>query len=135
MIEPTFDQGNLEDCRLSIDCIAGSYQTAKDPAGANRHTRKQWPRAAPAIPLNIAAGNGKQNLKDSNRFFEFARGSALKCAAICDMLKVSAAVDEEPNHTAKLQLRRIVLVLTTLIRRLDRVVGVGVGVGVGVPRC
>jgi hypothetical protein len=29
------------------------------------------------LPLNIAEGNGKQNLKDWNRLFEIARGSAL----------------------------------------------------------
>ena len=46
---------------------------------------------------------------------------ALECTAVHDILKVFAAVDEEPNHTAKLQLRRIVSMLTRLIQRTDRV--------------
>ena len=45
---------------------------------------------------------------------------ALECAAIHAMLKVFVAVDEEPNHTAKMQLRRIVSMLTRLIQRNDR---------------
>ena len=40
---------------------------------------------------------------------------------IHDMLMVFAAVDEEPNHTEKLQLRRFVSMLTRLTQRTDRV--------------
>ncbi|MGV2339886.1 MAG UNVERIFIED_CONTAM: four helix bundle protein [Planctomycetaceae bacterium] len=47
-----------------------------DTLGINGCVRRQ------SIPLNIAEGNGKQSLKDKNRFFEIARGSALKFAAI-----------------------------------------------------
>jgi four helix bundle protein len=71
--------------------------------------------------LNIAEGNGKQSLKDKNRFFEIARGSALECAAIHDMLQEFAAVEEEPNRQGKSQLRWIVSMLTRLIQRTDRV--------------
>ncbi len=89
-------------------------------SGANRHIRDQWLRAAQSIPLNIAEGNGKQSLKDKNRFFEIARGSALECAAIHDMLRAFAAVEEELNRQGKLQLRRIVSMLTRLIQRTRR---------------
>jgi four helix bundle protein len=107
--------------RLSIGYVAASYEIAKGLAGANRHIRDQWLRAAQSIPLNIAEGNGKQSLKDKNRFFEIARGSALECAAIHDMRKAFAAVEEEPNRQGKSQLRRIVSMLTRLIQRTDRV--------------
>ena len=71
--------------------------------------------------MNIAEGNGKQSLKDKNRFFGIARGSALECAAVHDMLLAFAAVDEEWNRQGKSQLRRIVSMLTRLIQRTDRV--------------
>ena len=46
------------------------------------------------VPLNIAEGNGKQNLKDKNRYFQIARGSALESAAVHDLLKAFALIDE-----------------------------------------
>jgi len=121
MNEPIFDHEKLDVYRLSIEYVAASYGIAKSLAGANRHIRDQWLRAAQSIPLNIAEGNGKQSLKDKNRFFEIARGSALECAAIHDMLMAFAAVAAEPNCQGKSQLRRIVSMLTRLIQRTDRV--------------
>ncbi|QQO58134.1 MAG: four helix bundle protein [Thiohalocapsa sp. PB-PSB1] len=43
-------------------------------------------RASQAIALNIAEGNGKATSGDRRRSFESARGSALECAAIQDVL-------------------------------------------------
>ena len=90
---------------------------AKGLTGINRPARDQWLRAAQSIPLNIAEGNGKQSLKDKNRFFEIARGSALECASIHDVLRVCDAIDEEPNRRGKSDLKRIVSMLTRLIQR------------------
>ena len=120
MSEPIFDHEKLDVYRLSIEYAAASYGVAKALTGVNRHIRDQWLRAAQSIPLNIAEGNGKQSLKDKNRFFEIARGSALECAAIHDMLLMFAAADEEWNRQGKSQLRRIVSMLTRLIQRTDR---------------
>ena len=83
--------------------------------------RDQWLRAAQSIPLNIAEGNGKQSLKDKNRFFEIARGSALECAAIHDVLRVCDAIDDESNRSGKSNLKRIVSMLTRLIQRTETV--------------
>jgi four helix bundle protein len=81
MTEPIFDHEKLDVYRLSIEYVAASYGTAKGLKGANRHIRDQWLRAAQSIPLKIAEGNGKQNLKDKYRYFQIARGSAWECAA------------------------------------------------------
>jgi four helix bundle protein len=86
MNEPIFDHERLDVYRLSIGYVAFSYRIAKSLCGMNRPARDQWLRAAQSIPLNIAEGNGKQSLKDKNRFFEIARGSALECASIHDVL-------------------------------------------------
>ncbi len=87
----------------------------------NRPARDQCLRAAQSIPLNIAEGNGKQSLKDKNRFFEIARGSALECASIHDVLVVCDAIDVESNRRGKSDLKRIVSMLTRLIQRTETV--------------
>ena len=121
MAEPTFDHERLDVYRVSIEYVAFSYQIAKSLGGSNRQARDQWLRAAQSIPLNIAEGNGKQSLKDKNRFFEIARGSALECAAIHDVLKVCNAIDDDSNCRGKSDLKRIVSMLTRLIQRMNGV--------------
>ncbi len=92
MDEITFDHERLDVYRLSIDYVAFSYRLAKDLGGIHRPARDQWLRAAQSIPLNIAEGNGKRGPKDKNRFLEIARGSALECASIHDVLTVCEAL-------------------------------------------
>ena len=121
MNEPIFDHERLDDYRLAIDYVAFSYRIAKTLAGANRPARDQWLRAAQSIPLNIAEGNGKQSLRDKNRYFEIARGSALECASIHDVLSVCDAIDAESNRRGKSDLKRIVSMLTRLIQRTESV--------------
>ena len=121
MTEPFFDHERLDVYRLAIEYVASSYRIAKSLNGAERHARDQWLRAAQSIPLNIAEGNGKQSLKDKNRFFEIARGSALECAAIHDVLVSFEAIDLELNRVGKTNLKRIVSMLTRLIQRTDSV--------------
>jgi four helix bundle protein len=101
--------------------VAFSYKIAKSLGGSNRQARDQWLRAAQSIPLNIAEGNGKQSLKDKNRFFEIARGSALECAAIHDVLRVCDAIADDSNCRGKTDLKRIVSMLTRLIQRTNGV--------------
>ncbi len=121
MNERIFDHEKLDVYRLSIDCVAFSYRIAKTLVGINRHARDQWLRAAQAIPLNIAEGNGKQSLKDKNRFFEIARGSALECESIHDVLTVCDAIDVESNRHGKSDLKRIVSMPTRPIQRTESV--------------
>jgi four helix bundle protein len=64
--------------------------------------------------LNIAEGNGKASEGDRRRFFEIARGSALECAAIQDVLQVCDAITAEENADAKQMLDRIAAMLTKL---------------------
>ena len=121
MIEHVFDHERLDVYRLAIDYVSYSYRIAKSLTGLERHVRDQWIRASQSIPLNIAEGNGKQSLRDKNRFFEIARGSALECAAIHDILKSFDVIDPELNRIGKCSLKRIVSMLTRLIQRSDSV--------------
>ncbi len=46
----------------------------------------QLDRASTSIALNIAEGNGRFHIKDRCRYLDFARSSALECAACLDVL-------------------------------------------------
>ena len=121
MNEAIFDHEKLDVYHLSIDYVAFSYTVASALTGNNRHARDQWLRAVQSIPLNIAEGNGKHSSKDRSRFFDIARGSAMECAAIHDILTVCHAIGPDDNLTGKTQLRRIVAMLTKLVARNESV--------------
>ena len=88
-------------------CLCGLFH-------AQRNAKEQLLRASQAIPLNIAEGNGKATEADRRRFFEIARGSALECAAIQDVLEVCGALLGAENAEGKKLLDRIVAMLTRL---------------------
>ena len=121
MADPIFDHDKLDVYRLAIEYVADSFGIAKELSGLHRHARDQWVRAAQSIPLNIAEGNGKRSVKDRSRFFDIARGSALECAAIQDVLLVSGGINAEIGVPAKAKLKRIVAMLTRLVMRSDGV--------------
>jgi four helix bundle protein len=121
MAERSFDHERLDEYRLSIDYVAFSFGIAKSLGGINWQARDQWLRAAQSIPLNIVEGNGKQSLKDKDRFFEIVRGAALECATIHDVLRIYDAINDELNAIGKSNLKRIVSMLTRLIQRRENV--------------
>jgi len=104
----------LDVYRLSIGYVAWVYEKATGLGGIHRPAREQWLRASQSIPLNIAEGNGKAAEADRRRYFEIARGSALECAAIQDVLVVGKALDEKESQEHKFELDRIATMLSRL---------------------
>ena len=121
MTEYFFDHDRLDVYRLSIEYVAASFASSRSLEGLHRHARDQWLRAAQAIPLNIAEVNGKRSLKDRARFLDIARGSAIECPAIQDVLVVSGAMSRETDHELKSKLVRIVAMLTRMAMKFDGV--------------
>ena len=121
MTEHLFDHNRLDVYRLSIEYVANAFDSSRSLEGLHRHARDQWLRAAQSIPLNIAEGNGKRSLKDRARFLDIARGSALECAAIQDVLVVSGGMSRETDHDLKSKLVRIVAMLTRMAMKFDGV--------------
>ena len=82
---------------LAIGYVAWVFERSAKLNGVHRHARDQWLRASQSIPLNIAEGNGKTAEADRRRYFEIARGSALECAAIQDVLVVGKALKKRKS--------------------------------------
>ena len=121
MIAQSFDHERLDVYRLLIDYVARSFEAAQPLEGLHRHARDQWLRVAQSIPLNIAGGNGKRSLIGSNRFLDVARGSALECAAIQDVLVRTKGVKVQDDAEVKVVLHRIVAMLTRMVMRFGDV--------------
>lgn len=113
----TFGHERLDVYRASLEYVSLVYKLADELKGYHRHARDQLLRASQSIPLNIAEGNGKSSPADRRRFFEIARGSALECAAIQDVLMIGGALDVTTNQQGKVLLKRIVSMLTKLGQR------------------
>ena len=99
---------------LAIGYVAWVYEKADSLNGVHRPARDQWLRASQSIPLNIAEGNGKTIETDRRRYFEIARGSALECAAIQDVLVVGKALDKMASRKRKDELDRMAAMLSCL---------------------
>ena len=69
-----------------------------------------------SICLNIAEGAGRVSQLDANRFYGFARGSAMECSAVMDVCHSFEWIDERLHREADDLLERIVAMLTKMIR-------------------
>lgn len=74
----------------------------------------QLRRSSLSIPLNIAEGAGKMSLRDRQRFFSIARGSAFETYAILDACKVMDLVELSMLAHGQSLLTEIVAILTSL---------------------
>jgi four helix bundle protein len=130
MTETIFDHDRLDVYRLAVEYTAESFRVAQGRSGLHRHARDQWLRAAQSIPLNIAEGNGKRSPNDRARFLDIARGSALECAAIQDVLVASDGMDAASSLVMKRKLQRIVSMLTRMAMKVEGVAETPAGYGV-----
>jgi len=102
--------------RAAIEQVGWAYGFCQALAW-HRNAKDQLLRASEAIPLNIAEGNGKGTDGDGLRHVEIARGSALECGAVQDVLPVCGAMTAEENVKTTARLDRIVAMLTKLGQR------------------
>ena len=76
----------------------------------------QWRRAAMSVPLNIAEGVGKTSSADRMSRYAIARGEAMECGAIIDVVRLLRLVDRQELDHGKELLVRIVQMLTRMCR-------------------
>lgn len=112
-----FDHEKLTVYQSAIDFITWSTDLLAQTSG-KAAVKDQLDRASTSIPLNIAEGNVKFAVRDRCRFLDFARGSALECAACLDVMVAKRLVDKTAVESGKSQLLEIVSMLIGLTTSL-----------------
>jgi four helix bundle protein len=110
----TTRNSNVYQCALRFAALAFQI-LQKIPRGHSELT-DQLRRATISIPLNIAEGAGKPTDKDRSRFHAIARGSAMECGAILDIMHLQALAEPQTLTEAKSLLVRLVAMLSKMCR-------------------
>ena len=110
----------------------GAYQAAiefaavaaaiidKLPAGHGKLV-DQFRRASIAVPLNIAEGSGKSTYSQKRYCYAIARGEAMECAAIVDVLTVLGMIDLGKAKDAKALLEKVAAILSAVCKKRNMV--------------
>jgi four helix bundle protein len=109
-----FERLDVYRCAIEFLALAARI-SARIPRG-HSDLRDQLRRASSSIPLNIAEACGKTGRADRAHFHAIARGSALECAAILDVLLHLGTVAPENVEQAKTLLSRVVAMLSKMCR-------------------
>ncbi len=115
---PPFDHEKLKVYQSAIAFVTWSTDLVIE-VQAKAAVKDQLDRASTSVPLNIAEGNGKFAVRDRCRFLDFARGSALECAACLDVLVAKRLIEAERIRSGKEQLSEIVSMLIGLASSLN----------------
>jgi four helix bundle protein len=124
-LSPPDDHVRLDFERLDCYQVAVQFTALAArliPAG-HRALRDQLSRAAASVPLNIAESAGRTAPSDKAHFIAIARGSAMECAAVIDVLLASGIAPIGPCRAARRLLVRVAQMLTRLEARLRVPVG------------
>ena len=109
--EPELDPERLDCYRVSQELVA--VATRLIPRG-HRELRDQLTRASLSVPLNVAEGCGRRALGEKAHFYAIARGSAMECAAIVDVVRSLALAPVAVCKDARRLIVRTVQMLTKL---------------------
>jgi four helix bundle protein len=114
-MNPQFDHERLNVYQASLKFV--TWATELILASEMRAAVKdQLDRASTSVPLNIAEGNGTFAIRDRCRYLDFARGSALECAACLDVLVAKRLAERDRVTEGKQHLFEIVSMLMGLIK-------------------
>ena len=110
------DYEKLDVYRCAIEHLAFVFRSLpKIPRGYSALV-DQWRRAAMSVPLNIAEAVGKTSEPDRMNRYAIARGEAMECGAIIDVVRLLNAIDAPDLDSAKLLVTRTVEMLSRLAR-------------------
>ena len=106
----------LDVYRCSVEFLALAWQLCEALPRGQSALADQLRRAALSVPLNIAEGTGRIGEADVSRQRAIARGSAMECAAILDVLRVASLARPDLLTEGRSLLLRIVSMLSKLCR-------------------
>ena len=102
--------------RCAIEFMAATVQVASQIPRGHAELRDQLRRAALSVPLNIAEAAGRTSEADARRHYAIARGSAMECAAVLDVIRALEVLQDEQHRQLSELLARVVAMLTRLCR-------------------
>lgn len=115
------DFRNLEVYKQARKLNKEVYLLIRNP-GYDHNIKDQLTRAATSVMLNIAEGSGRWGRKEKRQFFSFARGSALECLAIFDIIEDLELLSLEKCDDFRKQFGRISKMLFGLMRHFEKAV-------------
>ncbi len=110
---PALAIDRLDAYRVAVEFAALAARVRVTPASL----RDQIERASVSIVLNLAEGVGRTSVPDQAHFFAIARGSALECAAVLDLLRARGILGASTHREGRCLLVRVVQMLSRLISR------------------
>ena len=85
----------LEVYQRSIEFFSHALEIiAELPSKGHADIADQLRRAAQSQPLNIAEGAGRTSRPDVAKHYTIARGSAMECAAVLDVMKAQGTIQQ-----------------------------------------
>ena len=109
-----FGHEQFKPYQLSIQFLGISMALLEQLPKGNAHVHEQLKRAATSVSLNLAEGSGKMTNADKLRFYSIARGSAMECAALCDVISLVEPQLKVQAENGKLLLEEITRILTSV---------------------
>ncbi len=110
------DYEKLDVYQCAIEHLAFVFRTIPVLPRGYAALVDQWRRASTSIPLNIAEASGKVTAGDRSNRYAIARGEAMECGAIIDVVRLVGGVSETELVHAKELVVRIVSMLTKMSR-------------------
>jgi len=110
------DYERLDVYRCSVEHLAFVFRTIPLLPKGYATLVDQWRRAAMSVPLNIAEAVGKKSDAERANRYTIARGEAMECGAIIDVVRLVGGVPESELAEAKVLLIRVVGMLTRMCR-------------------
>jgi four helix bundle protein len=99
----------------SIEFFALTLEILRELPRGHAEIADQLRRAAQSQPLNIAEGAGRTSKPDVAKHYTIARGSAMECAAILDVMRLQGTLSTDHYQRGMDLLTSVVAMLTNMI--------------------
>ena len=101
------DYERLDVYRCAIEFLRIAFSLVEQLPRGHGFLADQLRRAGTSIPLNIAEAAGKTSSKERAHFHAIARGSAMECGAILDVIRLLGVAPAEVAQGKQLLVRTV----------------------------
>jgi four helix bundle protein len=110
------DFEKLDVYRCAIEHLSCVFKWLGQLPRGNSALVDQWRRAAMSVPLNIGEGAGKTSVAERAHCYAVARGEAMECGAILDVVRLLRTIPDAELDRGKQLVVRMVGMLTKMCR-------------------